>query len=262
MTAGLLSRGKGAQVPSQVAAEAAADVSPADRLEVLEERIQASLDAYRGSLRALQLRHRAELGELLGEIADNDELVRAAGYGRFGDYVKNRWGWDRSYGYRLIDLAVVRRALAPLGPAVVDEVAEAHARVLAPVAKGPGGDAAARQLVSSLWAESDGKRVTAAAIKARRDAAEPESGLSPIGDSDDTGHEVVHAELVNDEAAEQVNRALRAAATAAETAVRHLDQALALDQAPFHAADGAQALSRIRSAVVRIQRRADLVPGR
>ncbi|MFK0297208.1 hypothetical protein ACIQU6_43005 [Streptomyces sp. NPDC090442] len=257
LRSGLASRG-GANLPAQSTAAPPPDQTPAERLEGLEQRIQASLASYQVGLRTLQMRHRAEVGELLGQINGPDELFRAAGYERFGDYVKARWGWDRSYGYRLIDLAVVRRALAPLGQAAVDDVAESHARELAPVVRYQD-DEAARDLVSTLRAESGGRRVTAAVIRARRDAAG--LGAPSLGDEAAGTDEVVTAELVDDEAAEAVNREVRAAAAAAERAVHHLDEALRLDEAPFHAHEAAQNTSRLRTAVVRIQRRLGALPG-
>ncbi len=259
LRSGLASRG-GATLPAQAAATPSPEQTPVERLEGLEQRIQQTLANYQVGLRTLQMRHRAEVGELLGQINGPDELFRAAGFERFGDYVKSRWGWDRSYGYRLIDFAVVRRALAPLGPAVVDDVTESHARELAPVVRDRS-DEAARDLVSTLRAESGGRRLTAALIRARRDAA-GSGGQSPIGDEDQgDGEGVVTAELVDDEAAEAVNRAVRAAAAAAERAVQHLDEAVRLDAAPFHTQDAARDFSRLRTATVRIQRRLGALPG-
>ncbi|MFJ7049869.1 hypothetical protein ACIQVC_41630 [Streptomyces sp. NPDC101112] len=259
---GLATRGGGAQLPAQAAAAAAAELTPAERLEALERRIEASVGQYQESLRRLQARHRVEVGELLDEINESG-LWQLQGYEKFGHYVKGRWGWDRSYGYRLIDLAVVRRALAPLGPSVTDTVVESHARELAPVVR-HNGDEATRDFVETLRAEAvDGKKVTAAVYAARRDKeglGRP-SGQSPIGDSDvDHEDEVVDAELVDD-VAEKVGLGIRAAADTAEKALRQLDEALALDLAPFHRAEASVDLSRIRSAAVRLQHRADGVPG-
>lgn len=259
---GLEKRGGGAQLPAQAAAGTEVELSPHARLDALEKRIEASLGQYQVSLRQLQLRHKVELGQLLNEI-NEDELFKLHGYARFGDYVKGRWGWDRSYGYRLIDLALVRRALAPLGQAVVDTVVEAQARELAPVVKHHG-DEAARDFVEALRVDAaGGAKVTAAVIRERREKeglGAPSSGLSPIGDSDED--EVVDAELVDDEdTAEKVGLAIRSAAATAEKALKTLDEALALDSAPFHRAEAAVDLSRIRSAAVRLQHRADGIPG-
>jgi hypothetical protein len=261
LAAGLQARGGGAQLPAQASVTMEVELSPAERLIALEARIQGSLDRYQASLRDLQARHRAEVGELLGEIAYDKDLLHAAGYEKFGHYVKGRWGWDRSYGYRLIDLAVVRRALAPLGPAVVEGVVEAHARELAPVVK-HNGDGAARDFVQVLREEAGGAPVTAAVIRLRRDQHGLGRVQSPIGDSgEDAGDgeaEVVDAELVDDDdTAERVNREIRSAADTAERALRQLEEALDRGVQPFHAADAARDLSRIRSAAVRLQRRAD-----
>jgi hypothetical protein len=259
LSAGLATRGGGAQLPAQASSGTEVERSPRERLEALEARIEASVGRYQQSLRRLQARHRVEVGQLLDEINESG-LWELEGYEAFGRYVKGRWGWDRSYGYRLIDLALVHRALAPLGQAVLDTVVESHARELAPVVR-VNGDEGARELVKSLRSASGGARVTAAVIAARRE----EEGLgvlaqSPIGDRDED--EVVDAELVDDEdTAERVGRAIRAAADTAERALRQLDEALALDVAPYHHADAAVNLSRIRTAAVRMQRRADGLPG-
>ncbi|MFD8851559.1 hypothetical protein [Streptomyces sp. NPDC059604] len=262
LAAGLESRGGGALLPAQAAAGAEVELSPRERLQALEARIEASLGQYQQSLRRLQDRHRVEVGQLLHEINEND-LYALEGHEKFGHYVKARWGWDRSYGYRLIDLALVHRALAPLGPAVLDTVRESHARELAPVVKARG-DEATREFAQRLQVEAAGSRVTAAVIAARRgqlglgvaDEAEP----APAAAEDED--EVVDAELVDDEeTAELVGQSIKAAADTAERALRHLDEALARGTAPFYDSLAAVDLSRIRSAAVRLQRRADGLPG-
>lgn len=264
LASGLETRGGGAQLPAQASSGTEVDLSPEARLDALERRIETSLGEYQHSLRRLQARHRVEVGQLLHEINESG-LWALKGYKKFGHYVKGRWGWDRSYGYRLIDLALVHRALAPLGQAVLDTVAEAHARELAPVVK-VNGDEATRDFTQRLQLESGGKKVTAAVIAARRDQeglGVASSGQSPIGDRDeDDEDEVVDAELVDDEeTAEKVGLAIRSAADTAEKALRQLDEALALDSAPFHRAEAAVDLSRIRTAAVRLQKRADGIPG-
>ncbi|MFF9128418.1 hypothetical protein ACF09J_35130 [Streptomyces sp. NPDC014889] len=257
---GLEKRGGGAQLPVQASSSTEVELSPHERLRALEARIEASLGEYQQSLRRLQARHRVEVGQLLDEINESG-LWELEGHEKFGHYVKARWGWDRSYGYRLMDLALVHRALAPLGQAVLDTVVESHARELAPVVK-VNGDEGARNFVEVLRQESGGKRVTAAVIAARRDQeglGVASSDLLPTGDED----EVVDAELVDDDedTAEKVGQSIRAAADTAERALRQLDEALALDAAPFHRADAAVDLSRIRTVAVRMQRRADGIPG-
>ncbi|QIP74746.1 hypothetical protein [Streptomyces sp. VN1] len=259
---GLDKRGGGAQLPVQASSSTEVELSPRERLHALEARIEASVGQYQQSLRRLQARHRVEVGQLLDEINESG-LWELEGHEKFGHYVKARWGWDRSYGYRLIDLALVHRALAPLGQAVLDTVVESHARELAPVVK-VNGDEGARNFVEVLRRESGGKKVTAAVIAARRDqeGLGVASAPAPAGDEDDED-EVVDAELVEDdeETAEKVGQSIRSAADTAERALRQLDEALALDVAPFHRADAAVDLSRIRTAAVRLQRRADGIPG-
>ncbi|MFF8414910.1 hypothetical protein [Streptomyces omiyaensis] len=260
LAAGLETRGGGALLPAQAAAGAEVELSPRERLQALEARIEASLGQYQQSLRRLQDRHRVEVGQLLHEINES-ALWELEGHEKFGHYVKARWGWDRSYGYRLIDLALVHRALAPLGPAVLDTVRESHARELAPVVKARG-DEATREFAQRLQVEAAGSRVTAAVIAARRDqlrlGVADEAEPAAAEDED----EVVDAELVDDEeTAEMVGQSIKAAADTAERALRHLDEALARGTAPFYDSLAAVDLSRIRSAAVRLQRRADGLPG-
>ncbi|QUC63814.1 hypothetical protein IOD14_44015 (plasmid) [Streptomyces sp. A2-16] len=255
---GLATRGGGAQLPAQAAAGAPVELTPVERLEALEALIEASLSEYHTNLRRLQARHRVEVGQLLNEINEG-ELWRLKGHEDFGHYVKARWEWDRSYGYRLIDLAVVTRALAPLGPAVVDTLVESHARELAPIVK-HNGDEAARNFVESVQREAGGKKVTATVYAARRDRqglGASSAGQSPTGDED----EVVDAELVDEDEAEKAGVGIRAAANLAEKALRQLDEALALDVAPFHRDEASVDLSRIRTAAVRLQKRAEALPG-
>ncbi|MCF3177747.1 hypothetical protein IPZ61_31090 [Streptomyces sioyaensis] len=263
LTAGLATRGGGAQLPAQASSDTEVELSPRERLQALEARIEASVGQYQQSLRRLQARHRVEVGQLLDEINESG-LWELEGHEKFGHYVKARWGWDRSYGYRLIDLALVHRALAPLGTVVLDTVVESHARELAPVVK-VNGDEGARKFVEVLRLESGGKKVTAAVIAARRDqeGLGVPSDQSPIGDRDEDEDEVVDAELVEDDedTAEKVGQTIRTAADTAEKALRQLNEALALDAAPFHRAETAVDLSRIRTAAVRMQRRADGIPG-
>ncbi|MEV8529986.1 hypothetical protein AB0451_38900 [Streptomyces sp. NPDC052000] len=263
LASGLAARSGGAQVPLQATSDTEVELSPRERLLALEACIEASVGQYQQSLRRLQARHRVEVGQLLDEINESG-LWELEGHTKFGHYVKTRWGWDRSYGYRLIDLALVHRALAPLGPAVLDTVVESHARELAPVVK-VNGDEGARNFVEVLRLESGGKKVTAAVIAARRDqeGLGVPSDQSPIGDRDEDEDEVVDAELVEDDedTAEKVGQTIRTAADTAEKALRQLDEALALDAAPFHRAEAAVDLSRIRTAAVRLQRRAAGISG-
>lgn len=256
---GLQSRGGGTPQEPAETRPAEVEATPAEELARLERLIERSIESYQGDLRRLQARHKQELGEFLRDINENERYT-TAGYTRFGHYLKGRWGWDRSYAYRLIDLATVRTALAPLGAATVDSLIESQAREIAPAARA-GGDETARDLYEKT--RQSGK-VTAATLKRTRVqmlASMEAEKLSPIGDSSIEDGEVVVAEIVDDDAAEQVNFGLRAAAEAAEKAVRRLDEALARDVPPYHQAEAGTDLSRIRSAVVRLNRRVGQVPG-
>ncbi|MCX4707140.1 hypothetical protein, partial [Streptomyces sp. NBC_01373] len=246
LAGGLKTRGGGARLPAQTATEGTVDLTPEARLKELESRIQASVEQYQHNVRQLQLRHRQELGLLLEQIRADPQLHQAAGYKKFGHYITGRWGWDRSYAYRLMDLALVRRALAPLGDQVADSLPEGQARPLAPVVR-HNGDETARELLQVVQqnAVEAGKRVTAQLITAARDARHlgvaPSSELSPIGDSSED--EVVDAELVDeatDAVAEQVNQDIREAADAADKAVRRLDEALQRGVEPYDQHEAAQ----------------------
>lgn len=265
LTAGMRSRGQGAPLPAQAAASTPPDVTPQRELEKLENRIQASVEQYQHNVRQLQVRHRQELGLLLEEIHSRPELYKAGGHATFGRYIKDRWGWDRSYVYRLMDLALVRRALSPLGPPVLDSLSESQARPLATVVRDHGDEAAQRILRESLRvAEEHGRKLTAAVITRVRESSglTHRAEVSPIGDTSEG--DVVDAELVEeagDEAADLVNTEIQAAAAAAEKAVRLLDSALARNITPLDPARAGQDLSRLRTAAVRLGKRANNTPG-
>lgn len=265
LAAGLQTRGKGAQLPAQAAADAAAvaavDLTPQERLADLERRIEASVGQYQSSVRQLQIRHRRELGELLEEIR-RDELFSSAGFDSFGHYTKARFGWKRAHVYRLMDMAMVGRALSPLGQGAVDGIPESWARPLAKVARREG-DGATRNLLQLVQEEAaaSGKRVTAALLDSRRKELQL-GGVSPIGDEPDvspigdTDDDVIDAEVVEDER-EGINQMLRAAAEAAERSLQLLDKAAFKEMAPYDVEEAAVDLSRIRSASVRLGRRAN-----
>jgi hypothetical protein len=72
---------------------------PQGRLTELEAVIERGLQAF------------VETGKALIEIRD----AELYGEGTFADYCKNRWGWHRSYAYRLMDGARVIENLSPTG---------------------------------------------------------------------------------------------------------------------------------------------------
>lgn len=121
----------------------------------LERRIERGLQTF------------VEVGTALLEIRDR-RLYREAGYERFEDYCRERWGFSRPRTYQLIDAANVSRALTT-GAAVstfVDTLPanEAQARELARL-RDP-------DAIRETWAEiqaEHGERVTARDI---RDAVE------------------------------------------------------------------------------------------
>lgn len=255
LQAGLQSRGRGAQLPAQTANETAMDVAPEQRLADLEQLITSSTERFTATVKQAQQRHRHELGQALKSVRD-EELYVLAGYDSFGRYVEGRWGWKRQHAYRLIDMVPVRAALAPLG--AVDELTESQARVLAQVGREHDDDA-----VRKVWQhvqDQDGQKVTAARLTAAREALGlvPDEEVSPIGDTD----EVIDAEIVeDDDAAELVNQDLKAAADSAERALGRLSAALERGVAPADPAAAAVALSRLRTASLRLGKKAAAPPG-
>lgn len=84
------------------------------RLLVLEQRIRDGLDSF------------LDVGIALAEV-QRDRLYRAS-HATFGDYCRERWGFNRRHGYRLIAAAEVAEDLCPIGHTPPNE---AQARELA-----------------------------------------------------------------------------------------------------------------------------------
>jgi hypothetical protein len=75
-----------------------------------------------------------DVGRALYEIKQSG-LYRDAGYNDFDGYCRDRWGWERTYAYRLIDAAEVAAALLPIGNTPKNEAqARELARLKEPVA--------------------------------------------------------------------------------------------------------------------------------
>jgi hypothetical protein len=117
------------------------------RLARLEERVQRSVDGF------------ADAGRALAEI--RDEALYVETHGTFDRYCRERWGFDRTYAFRLIKAAEVADAL-PIGnrPGT-----EAQARELSKLPEGER-DAAMAE------AAADGKP-TAAKVRAAVDRRDP-----------------------------------------------------------------------------------------
>jgi hypothetical protein len=258
LAGGMRSRAGGAQLPAQVAA-AEADLAPQQRLEMLEGRIELSKERHDSTVRQAEIRHRYEVGQAFMEIR-KDHLYELQGYNSFARYVEGRWGWKRQHAYRLIDLVPVRAALAPLADASAADLRPGPARVLAQLARARGDEA-----VRSVWravAEAGeaptAVRLSAVSDRMFSDPVPPEA--SPIGDTN-----IVDAEIIEDEEepyspAELVNQELAAAADAAERAVARLAAALDRGVAADDASQASRDLSRIRSAAVRLGKRAEEPP--
>jgi hypothetical protein len=120
------------------------------RRDELEALVEGALGAF------------IKAGKALAEI--RDERLYLATHDRFEDYLRERWGFASSQGYRLIDAAAVADAVSPVG-----EIAnEAQARELVPVLR-RGGPQAVREVLQSL----DGAPLTAARL---REASENHAG--------------------------------------------------------------------------------------
>lgn len=98
-----------------------------------------------------------EVGRALGEIRDR-KLYRQT-HSTFEDYCRERWGFSRSRGYRLIEAAEVAELVSPIG----DIANEAQARELAPLVK------ADEQTAVEVWRDlrtEHGDRITGQIVKA------------------------------------------------------------------------------------------------
>lgn len=94
-----------------------------------------------------------DVGNALKQI--RDEGLYRDGYQTFQEYVKERWGWDKTYAYRLIKVAEVDASL-PIGNS--KPTAEAHYRE---VAKAPPEKQAAVVEAAAAKAEAEDRKPTA-----------------------------------------------------------------------------------------------------
>jgi len=147
---------------ARVVDPAAVTGSPAEQLAVYEAAIDAAHETARSTLAAAKARYVVEAGTALREIRDRGlyKLTHAD----LESYCEERHGITRARIYQIIDAAPVMIAMSKF---LDTPLVESHARVLEPVMRAHGVDAA-RDLVAK--AQENGK-VTAAALKqARRDA--------------------------------------------------------------------------------------------
>lgn len=112
-------------------------VRPDRSLNELEAIIERGLETF------------VEVGQALLEIRDGRKYRDQQA--TFEDYCKERWGFDRSYAYRLVDSAKVAAVLSPIGDIPANE---SQSRELAPLLEEP------RALVEA-WTEAQ-ERATAA----------------------------------------------------------------------------------------------------
>lgn len=135
-----------AEIEGGVAGEVLPSITPAllKRMEMkptlgsCESAIQRAFDAY------------AMAGEALRTVRDK-KLYREAGFTTFEDYCRERWHWQRSQAYRLIDAAKVWETLydrlSPIGDKLEPPRTEAAARELAPLKSKP-------KLLVQAWQET------------------------------------------------------------------------------------------------------------
>jgi hypothetical protein len=96
-------------------------------------------------------------GKALQVIRDG-RLYRAT-HATFEEYVESTWDIGRQYAYKLIDAWLLGERLSPIG----DNLNESQVRVLLPMARDHGDDAA--ELVYQTVADADGVHVTADVLR-------------------------------------------------------------------------------------------------
>jgi hypothetical protein len=103
-----------------------------------------------------------DVGNALLEIRDN-RLYRGT-HKTFEAYCRERWGWNRSHSYRLIDAAQISKNLSPMGDksAQVSDFKPTSERQLRPLANLK--PAAQRQIWTQAVKESNGRAPTAAIV--------------------------------------------------------------------------------------------------
>ena len=108
--------------------------------------------------------------------AIRDEKLYQENFDTFEAYCKTRWNLSRPHAYRMIDAATVVSNLSPIGDKRIDNAkvilpsSESQARALAESAD----DAESQKKVwQAVVKESDGKPITAAAIKRKADEILP-----------------------------------------------------------------------------------------
>jgi len=94
-----------------------------------------------------------DVGNALKQI--RDEGLYRDGYQTFQEYVKERWGWDKTYAYRLIKVAEVDAAL-PMG-----DSKPTNERQFREVAKAPADKQAAVVEAAAAKAEAEDRKPTA-----------------------------------------------------------------------------------------------------
>ncbi len=163
--------GKGpppALAPGVLGAGVAHVISDEDR-EFLEAREAIIGEGFKGFL---------VVGRALLEIREygGGRLWRAQ-YGSFESYCKIRWGFDRQYGYRLMDAARVieELKLSPRGDSLPEPTCEAQVRPVAMLADPADRVRAWQMTVDQHGPDPIGREVGAVVRRMLKDGAEPRS---------------------------------------------------------------------------------------
>lgn len=107
-----------------------------------------------------------EVGNALREIR-NDGLYKQQGYSKFDDYCRERWGWSRQHGYRLMDAAAVAALVSPMG----DTPNERQVRELMPLKDAP---EAVREVMAEANDRTNGQPTAAVIREIVQDRVRPE----------------------------------------------------------------------------------------
>lgn len=113
------------------------------------------------------VRNMLDAADALKEIRDN-KLYSERGYETFDLYLADEWGFGRNYINKIIRASEKRKLLGTTVPdSIVDQLGESHYRELSGI---EGEDLDEVVDLASRTAKSEGKRITAKAIKEARDA--------------------------------------------------------------------------------------------
>ena len=108
------------------------------------------------------VRNMLDAADALKEIRDS-KLYSERGYDTFDQYLSDEWGFGRNYINKIIRASEKRKAIGTTVPdSIVDQLGESHYRALAGIT---GEELEEVVDIASRTARSEGKRITAKAIK-------------------------------------------------------------------------------------------------